>query len=222
MTCREAKSSLSEYLDGAVTGRQMQALGSHLAGCRDCRSEYELLQQTQKLVSGLGRPQAPADLPLMLRVAISREAAQARQPRFEGFRVRLENALSAFMLPATAGLVSAILIFALLIGLFTLPSPLRASDNDVPTMLYIPPELTNSPYSMGFGVNADSLAVQVFVGTDGRVYDSRILQGPADAQDFIPQLRNALIFTQFRPAMSFGRPIPSTTVLSFSKINVKG
>ncbi len=222
MTCREAKSSLSEYLDGTVTGRQMQALGNHLSGCPDCRTEYVLLKQTQKLVAGLPRPKAPADLPLILRVAISREVAQAHQPRFTGMLVRAQNALGAFMLPATAGLVSAILMFALLIGLFTLPSSLRASENDVPTMLYLPPELTNSPYAMGFSVNADSLVVEAYVGTDGRVYDSRILQGPKDAQEFIPQLKNALIFTQFRPAMSFGRPIPGTTVLSFSKINVKG
>jgi hypothetical protein len=35
-------------------------------------------------------------------------------------------------------------------------------------------------------------------------------------------VKNMLIFTTFRPAMSMGRPTPGRAVLSFSKISVKG
>ncbi len=222
MSCNEARSLLSSYLDGAVTGRQMQAVGDHLEGCRDCADEYAMLQQTQQLVAALPRPQAPADLALKLRIAVSREAAMARRPRWEGFRVRLQNSLDALMLPATAGLVSALLIFGMLVGLFTIPTPAQGSANDVPTMLYIPPEMTASPYTIGMGsVSSDSLVVEAYVDANGRVYDSRIIQGHPDEEQETA-LKNALIFTQFRPAMSFGRPIPATKLLSFSKINVKG
>jgi hypothetical protein len=89
----------------------------------------------------LGPKKAPADLALKLRLAISREAAQARRPRFEGALVRLENALNAFMVPATAGLVSAVLFFGLLLGFFALPAELQASSGDVPLMLYTGPQL---------------------------------------------------------------------------------
>ncbi len=222
MSCIEARSLLSSYLDGAVTGRQMQAVGDHLAACRECAGEYQLLQQTQKLVAALPRPEAPADLSLKLRVALSREAAVARRPRWEGYRVRLENVFDSLMLPATAGLVSALLIFGLLIGLFTIPTPAQGSANDVPTMLYMPPELTNAPYTIGMGsISSDSLVVEAYVDANGRVYDTRIIQGHPDEQQETA-LKNALIFTQFRPAMSFGHPIPATKLLSFSRINVKG
>lgn len=222
MTCIEARSLLSWYLDGAVTGRQMQAIVNHLADCRDCWTEYVLLKNTQKLVSGLPRPEPPADLALRLRVAVSHEAALARRPRLEGTWLRLQNALNSLMLPATAGLVSALLIFGLLIGMFTMPAPAQGGIlNDVPTILYTPPELANSSYGFGSAINADSLLVEAYVDASGRVYDSRILHGDPDARER-SELQNALIFTVFRPALNFGRPVPGKTLLSFSKINVRG
>src|ERR1019366_6328052 len=118
MTCTETKKLFSPYLDGSASGSQMHALTRHVEQCASCAREYAATQRTQQLLSSLGRQKAPADLALKLRLAISREASQARRPRYEGVMVRLENALNAFMVPATAGLVSAILIFGLLLGFF--------------------------------------------------------------------------------------------------------
>src|SRR5271154_2729645 len=111
--CREVKELLSPYLDGAVTGNEMQALREHLDECAGCMREYQELRRTQQLLASMGRVQEPADLGLNLRLAISREAAETRRPRFEGLRMRVQNALDAFMVPATAGLACALLIFGL-------------------------------------------------------------------------------------------------------------
>ena len=97
-----------------------------------CTREYAAIQRTQQLLAELGPKKAPADLALKLRVAISQQVAEARRPRYEGLLVRIENALNAFMVPATAGLVSAVLIFGLLLGFFALPGQLQASSGDVP------------------------------------------------------------------------------------------
>ena len=127
--------------------------------------------------------QAPADLALKLRVAISREAAETRRPRFEGVLVRLENALNAFMVPATAGLVSAMLTFGLLLGFFALPAELRASSGDVPLMLYIGPQLQQSAFGTSLGnMGDDVLVIEAYVDANGRVQDYRILSQPDDAQ----------------------------------------
>ena len=80
MKCFEAKSMFSPYLDGAVTGAEMQALSRHLEACGDCQREYVSLRQTQQLLTKVGRRKAPDDLSLKLRLAISREVAQARRP----------------------------------------------------------------------------------------------------------------------------------------------
>ena len=222
MNCQEARSLLSCYLDGAVTGRQMQSLGNHLAGCRECGTHYFLLQQTQKLVAALPRREVPTDLGLRLRVALSREAALARRSHWESFRERMQAFANGAMVPATAGLLSAVMILGMLFGLFTLPVPAESSLRDVPTILYTPPELAVAPYAIGVGsISSDSLVVEAYVDANGRVYDSRIIQGHPDPEQETA-LKNALIFTVFRPATSFGRPIPDRKLLSFSKINVKG
>jgi hypothetical protein len=181
------------------------------------------MQRTQQLLSSLGPKRAPADLALKLRVAISREAAQGRRPRFEGVLVRLQNALNAFMVPATAGLVSAVLTFGLLLGFFAIPAELRASSGDVPLMLYIGPQLEQSAFGTSLGnMGDDVLVIEAYVDANGRIEDYRILSQPDDAQAVLPQLKNLLIFTTFHPALSMGRPTSGTAVLSFSKISVKG
>src|SRR6202051_2931496 len=223
MKCAETKKLFSPYLDGRVSGAEMRALTRHVAQCTGCEQEYAAMQRTQELLASLGPKKAPADLALKLRLAISREAAQSRRPRFEGVRVRLENALNAFMVPATAGLVSAILFFGLLLGFFTLPAELRASSVDVPLTLYTGPQLEQSAFGTTLGnMGEDAVVIEAYVDANGRVENSRILSHPDDAQAVLPQLKNLLIFTTFRPALSMGRPTAGTAVLSFSKISVKG
>ena len=223
MNCAQIKRLFSPYLDGGVNGSEMRALTRHIEWCADCAREYAAMQRTQQLLSSLGPKRAPADLALKLRVAISREAAQARRPRFEGVLVRLQNALNAFMVPATAGLVSAVLTFGLLLGFFAIPAELRASSGDVPLMLYIGPQLEQSAFGTSLGnMGDDVLVIEAYVDANGRIEDYRILSQPDDAQAVLPQLKNLLIFTTFHPALSMGRPTSGTAVLSFSKISVKG
>ncbi len=223
MTCDEANLLISPYLDGAVTGHQMRALSEHMCGCGTCAREYMLLKQTQSALASLGRKQPPQELTLKLRVMVSQQAAQRRRPWFESLQMRLQHAIRAFMVPATAGALTAIVIFGLLIGFFALPSQLEASDDDVPTMLYTPPQLVMSPFSAGVnGVNGDSLVVEAFIDASGRVQDYRILSAPANYEAMAAQVQNMLIFTVFQPARAFGRPTSGRAVLSFSRINVQG
>jgi anti-sigma factor (TIGR02949 family) len=220
MKCAEAKSMFSPYLDGAVTGTQMHALGRHLDECSHCNREYALLRQTQDLLTRVGRRKAPADLGLRLRVAISREAAQARRPRFQGILTRLENALHAFMVPATVGMITAVLIFGFVMGL-TLTDLQARNRNDVPLMLYTGPELQDTSFATTLSsVNEDSLVIEAYVDANGRVQDYRILSD--NSQNLLPEVKRMLIFTTFRPAMSMGRPTTGHAVLSFSKISVRG
>jgi hypothetical protein len=224
MTCAEIKKLFSPYLDGRVSGSEMRALTRHVEQCNGCAREYAATRRTQQLLASLGPKKAPADLALKLRVAISREAAQKRRPRYEGVLVRLSNALNAFMVPATAGLVSAVLFFGLLLGFFALPAELRASSGDVPLMmLYTGPRLEQSAFGASLGnMGDDAVVIEAYVDANGRVEDYRILSQPDDAKAVLPQLKNLLIFTTFHPALSMGRPTTGTAVLSFSKVSVKG
>jgi hypothetical protein len=219
--CAEANRLLSPYLDGAVTGAEMQSLRQHLDVCPECSREYELLRSTQRLLMNAGRPDMPADLGLKLRLAISHEAAQTRRP-YEGLLVRLENTVNAFMVPATAGLACAILIFGLVAAILATPGQLQANNQDVPLVLNTGPELQESAFGTMGSINAESLVIEAYVDSHGRVEDYKILSDPGDSQELLPQVKRMLIFTTFRPAMSMGRPISSRAVLSFSRISVRG
>jgi Putative zinc-finger len=222
MKCAEAKLMFSPYVDGAVTGTQMHSLSRHLQSCSDCNREYALLRRTQEMLATVKRQKAPADLQLKLRLAISREVALARHSRLQGFFLRLENVMRAFMVPATAGLVVAVFIFAFVIGA-TMPELQARNTNDVPLMLYTGPELQESSFATTVSaVNDDSLVIEAIVDANGRVQDYRILSDSDNSQKLLPEVKRMLIFTTFRPAMSMGRPTASRAVLSFAKINVRG
>ena len=221
MKCVQAKALFSPYLDGAVSGAQMHVLAQHLESCPACNRDYALLQQTQQLLAKTGRRKAPSDLALDLRLAISREAAQRRGSYWQSLQVRMENALNAFVVPVTAGLVAAVAIFAFLIG--SLALPLQADNDDVPLMLYTAPQLQQTAFGNTLdSINDDSLVIEAYVDENGRVQDYRILSDSAHAKDLLPRVKNMLIFTTFQPATSMGRPTTGRAVLSFSKISVKG
>jgi anti-sigma factor RsiW len=227
LQCPQAKRLFSPYLDGAVTGTEMLALQSHLSECGPCDGQYRALRRTQQLLTSVGRPKAPADLGLKLRLAISREAAAAKRAPFEGPMVRMQNAMHAFMVPATAGFLSALLIFGVAMVYFVAPSRLHA-DNDVPlVMVNTEPEIQPSSYEMTMDtIDEDSLVIEAYVDANGRVEDYRILSDPNGGKQLSPEVKTRLLdfmtFTTYRPALSMGRPTPSKAVLSFSKISVKG
>lgn len=223
LQCPRAKRLFSPYLDGAVTGTEMLALQNHLSECEACNGEYRALRRTQQLLANTARPKVPADLGLKLRLAISRETAQAKRSQLEGLRVRLENYLQAFMVPATAGFLSALIIFGIAMVYFVAPSSLVAS-NDVPlVMVNTAPELQPSAFGMTMdSIDAESLVIEAYVDANGRVQDYRILSDTEASKEVLPQVKRMLIFTTFRPALSMGRPTASRAVLSFSKISVRG
>jgi len=221
MKCSDTRPLLSLYLDGATSRDERTAVDLHVRTCPACRTEFDQLRRTHQLVASVGRKPAPPDLVLRLRVALSQEMAARRRSPWTGILVRLENLCNAFMVPAAAGVVTAVIVFGLLIGLLV-PNAMRQS-NDVPTMLYTPPEISFSPFGLSMGsVNADSLVVEAYVDANGRVEDYKVLSAPNQAKDLSPELKNMLIFTTFKPATAFGQPTAGRAILSFSNIQVKG
>jgi hypothetical protein len=220
MKCTEAISLFTPYLDGSLDGRQMHRLAEHFKRCGECSVEYRSLKNTQSLIAGLGRVSAPPDLALRLRVAISHERGISFTRQVQGFMVRLENAVNAFMLPASAGLITAVVMFGVLIGFLAVPN--KVSANDVPTSLYTPPRLSSSPFSGSMSVNSGApVVIEAYIDTNGRIADYRIIAGE-DSEQVRKQLDRSLIFTVFEPAMSFGRPAEGKAVITFSNVEVTG
>ena len=222
MTCKQAHSTFSVYLDGALAGSEMQSIARHLETCPGCEAEYRMLARTQELVRSLGPAKAPPDLALRLRVALSQEASRSFTRQWSAFLLALRHSVNAMMVSATASVASAVIFFGLLVGLYTAPGR-AAGAHDVPTMLFTPPQLEASQFGANLSdLNTDALVVETFVDAQGRVQDYRILSGPAGNENLRRQLDQMMIFTVFRPATSFGLPAPGRVVLSFSRIQVRG
>jgi hypothetical protein len=220
MKCTEAKRLFSPMLDAQLDRCHTHLLRQHIAECKKCGAEFADLRRTKWLMSTMAPHPAPPDLALHLKVALRQQLAARRYNRWEGLQVRWENAFNAFMFPAAGGLLSAVLIFGMLIGVLV-PAHL-SSANDVPTMLYTPPEMTLAPFGLESGSpNGDAILVEAVIDHHGRVQDYRVLNG-SGPKELSPEMKNALIFTQFRPATSFGVPTSARVVISFSNINVGG
>lgn len=218
MKCAEARALFSPCLDRVTTGKQASALNNHLSECVECYKQFKTVEANRNLIAALRPKIAPPDLALQVRIAVSRELAASRRNPFEAIAMRFQNAMNAFMVPATAGALTAVVMFGLLIGTLI---PRQYAGHDV--TLYTPPQLNFAPFGLEAGsANGDALVVEASVDSHGRVQDYRVISAPSDADGAISELKNMLIFSQFRPATSFGQPVSGTVVLSFSKINVKG
>src|ERR1700674_2166159 len=237
MECDKVKRLLPGYLDG---GLQLDArsethlmLGRHLELCGECREELQSYLALSSLMSRVERPDPPADLALRIRVAAAQRLSDnpwvhyARRARTRG-QLILENILEPMALPATGGLTVALVVFVMVCQLLGMGAPLRAGANDSPTNLLQPARLESlAPFPVtGMEESGHSgphaLLVATTVNAQGQAVTYEIIAGP-DNPTIPRQLDLVLMFSRFRPQMSFGRfTSGGRVVLSFSDISVKG
>jgi anti-sigma factor RsiW len=224
-TCRNVRSQFSEYLDGALTGVAMQAVAAHLETCKKCSEDFAHWRDVQHMLAGLGPAKPPADLALRLRVAVSQEKTRSPKQNLARWQVRWQNTAAPFLMQASAGFASAILLIgtvALLVSAVAAPEPAAARDEPLgnassPHFLY-----SNQAVNTGdIGDRDNPVVVEAYVNGGGRVYDYQIVSGPRDSQTRA-QVENQLLFSIFEPARFFGQPVRGLVVLSFSGISVQG
>jgi predicted anti-sigma-YlaC factor YlaD len=226
-SCNAMRAKFSEYLDGRLTGREMQSIASHLDGCSACAGEWREQRRNQAALAALGPMAAPEDLVLRIRVAVSRERARKSRSAFAGWSLAWRNTVGPFLLQAGAGFASAVLLLGtvtVLVGMFTQPESAQAT-KDVPLGDATAPRLL---YSLGGAGSADEIGaaagqviVEAYINSEGTVYDYRIVSGPNDAATRT-QVENMLVLSRFEPARFFGQPVRGLAVLSFSGVSVRG
>jgi hypothetical protein len=224
--CEEIQTSLAEYLDGRLTGYEMQEIDGHLGACGRCAREWESQRELQTSLATLGPVAEPGDLPLRIRVAISQERARSRRSVLAAWDLAWKNTVGPFVLQAGAGLASATLLLGsviLLITMFARPEAAQATP-DVPLGNATAPHLLYFSNAQGGDEMAainGPMMVEAYVNDEGEVYDYRIVSGPVDAATRL-QVENLLLFSRFEPARFFGQPVRGLAVLSFSGVSVRG
>lgn len=230
ISCSSARNSMAEYLDGRLTGREMQRISKHLDRCPECSSVFEaersMLHALALLGPVTGPGREPEDMILRIRVALSQEQARKDRGRFEQWQMVWENTVGPFLLQLSAGTASAILLLgsvALLVGMVAHPENASAQDEPLgaatsPRLLY---HSSASPDPDDIGAQGQPVTVEAYIDGSGRVYDYKIVNGPADAQTRAG-VENLLLFSVFEPAKYYGQPVKGLAVLSFSGVSVRG
>ena len=132
-----------------------------------------------------------------------------------------DGVMRSIALPLAGGVCSTMVLFSM----FVVPAyPLLTHDTlDVPTTLTTPVSLKEmAPFSAG----ETDVVVDVAVDSQGRMVDYAIVAGASVLanSEVRRRLENALVFSNFTPATSFGQPMTSKLRLWFhsSRIDVKG
>jgi hypothetical protein len=236
--CASIQASFSAYLDGAVTGHEMQEISRHLHGseesdghnilamrtppCQSCAGEFAAWRSTQEALAMLRPAKPPADLNLRLRVAISREQARRAFPLGDRISLAWDNAVRPMMLQVSAGVAATILLVGgimLLLGFVATPQPVLAHDEPLGAMT-APHYLYSiaSPQAVLTGQDTP-VVVEAAIDRTGRVYDYNIVSG-SESQAVRAQIANQLLGSIFQPASVFGLPVRGHILVTFAGISV--
>jgi hypothetical protein len=201
-----------------------------MSDCGACAREEDRYQRIREALRSLPQRTPPADLTLRLRLTASKVRARAmggaspwRRWR-ERFRLGLGNLMRPLALPLAGGVCSAVVLFSALAPTFTSTFAANKAPSrwDVPTMLNTQ-AMVKCMAPVAFGEASVDVDLQIDEG--GRIVNYSIVNatGPMSAE-LRRTIQNNLLFTEFWPATSFGRPISGTIHVSFrsSHIDVRG
>lgn len=223
--CSDFQARFSEYLDGRLTGVQMQSVAGHIDTCPACGAEWRSLRATQSVLAGLGPIPEPPDLALRIRVAVSQERARRDRSVVRVWNLVWRNTVGPFLLQAAAGFASAVLLIgtvALMVGIVAKPQKAQAGDE--PLGAATAPRLIDSVTGTGdndMAMLPAPVVVEAYVNDSGQVYDFSIVSGPDDAATR-SEIQNLLLSDRFEPAKFWGQPVRGVAVLSFSGVSVRG
>jgi Putative zinc-finger len=228
MNCRTARRGLAGYLDGAISGTEHALIRQHVETCGSCRIALQSYRRLEFCLARLNPVQAPANLAVQIRLMAARMEMAPSLARRMWLRTKLlfENILEPLAVPATGGVVVAMLAFLFVVQGILVGIPFGAVHDDQPTNLVQPAQLESLPPfplpGVSTGSASGSLMVEVTLGAQGEVANYRIVSGPDDPA-VRRQIDQVLLFSRFRPEMSFGRPTAGgQLMLGFSEIRVRG
>jgi hypothetical protein len=232
MNCKNAQRRLPGYLDGAIHLGEHARVRKHLESCETCRQQLERYRRLAICLANMKPAEAPADLALHIRVRASQMQPAWSRLRLVWWRARktFEEILEPLAIPATGGVLTALVLFVLVVQNILVGVPMGGVvPNDLPLNLIQPAQLVSlAPFPVPGVIpsegNSDSggLLLEATLNAQGEVLSYKILSGPND-RVVQRQLDQVLLFSRFRPQLSFGRPTNGGRVLlSFSEVRVHG
>jgi hypothetical protein len=182
------------------------------------------MQKVRFALRAVAGTSLPPSLHQKLRVMASHEHARrvsrldmaARMNHLrQRLRLMFDNIMRPFGLPVASGLVSAVLLFALLAPSLSFA---RHGGIDNPTDLATDPELTKvSATRDGPRIeDPDSVdskyqtVLELQISPEGKVWNWNVMQGT-----LTPELKQMILFSRFQPATVFGQPTWGEVIVYF-------
>jgi hypothetical protein len=219
MSCENAQERISLLLDGRLPAAERENVLTHADICRECGSTLASLEGQRAILRKMAQVPVPHELAARLSVMASHE--RERQLARVNIRERLrrtaanidlvfENLMRPVALPVTGGLLSTLLLFALMMpslsfshqsggyDFSTAPqgslvaNPWDLVDDDARDFprIFASPDQTKSDY-----VNIVNLTID----ESGRVVDWSIVRGQVT-----DEMKDIILFSHFVPATTFG------------------
>jgi Putative zinc-finger len=213
-TCLEIRGYFPDYLDGQCDRGTFRSIRYHLEYCAPCCQELDRLETLRADLRSLPARRVSPDLALRLRVQLSRHLHRNWLDRV---RIFVDNALRPLLLPASGGVLAAIVCFALIMGSQVIPEANMSGTTLVATQ---PPRVqTLAP--MNFSTGEEGIVLVTHIDAEGRVLSYRVLSGP-ESPAMLHHLDRMMYFSHFRPALMDGKPTDGEVVLSLRRITVRG
>jgi anti-sigma factor RsiW len=213
-SCIEIRNHFSDYLDDLCTLEARKSIRYHMSFCEVCRDQLEQWQSVREELRALPRRQVPPELALRLRVQVSQ---RLHKNPFSLLWVRFENALKPLLIPATGGVLTAVICFCLFMGSHVVP----VTDAPDVTVQWATPARVQELAPMDFVSDDNGLLLVTQINAEGRVKGYRLLSGQG-SPELMQRLDRMIYFSIFQPATMFGRPTDGQVVLSLRRITVRG
>jgi hypothetical protein len=218
MSCQKVRLLIGSLIDrqsqGGAAGEAREEAMAHIAACRACGDELEAAEWQRRVLRSLAAAPVPEKLGANLRVMASHARSQRLtritwRAQFEYLRSRValefENMMKPVALPIAGGLITALLMFGVLIPsvsyariksieppspVFTEPDGQVVGEGEFPKL-----ESANLPTANG------KVVVLLIIDDHGRVRDYHVTQGAMNLE-----VQNFILFSVFTPATIFGKP----------------
>jgi hypothetical protein len=233
MSCENLQELISLTLDGKVPEEERENVFDHARVCRECGAHLSSLQTQRAILRKMAQTPMPADLAARLSVLASheRERQLARISVRERMRRLLASANLAFdnlarpvALPLTGGLVSAMLLFGLMVPTLSFAYKTsgheshadavfeQLSRRDLFPTTFPTGHIVTNPYGQTDddddfpriepvdSVPSDFLnIVDLTIDETGKVVDWNVVKGVITAD-----MKSVILFSSFEPATNMG------------------
>jgi anti-sigma factor RsiW len=228
MKCQHISKMLSPYMDGQLTQEDRQSVTLHLARCAECARVVDSFGQIRGNLNSLPKQIPPPELSTSLRVIASRELSR-RNARItlsallsdwrSSLSVWMSNLMRPFAVPVAGGLVSALMLFAILLPSFIHPAMIDGSD--VRTALYTEATVISTGPMVSMH---EDVEVELVIDGQGRILDFTLPPSVLKNPSLRREIERDILLTRFSPATTFGLPTSGKVTISFKKlfIDVKG